>query len=300
MQACSENYVDINGVRFCWFEWGAENRQKHKQKHRQKKTVLLVHATGFHARCWDETVKHLPDCHVVAMDMRGHGRSDKKGPYDWDVFGQDVTEFVRALDLQSITGVGHSMGGHSLVQAAAEEQGRFEKLVLVDPVILAPEAYATTEAIHDAWLNDSGEHPVARRRNHFDNVEAMFNNFLGRGGFAYWQDEVLYDYCKYGLVDNPDGEGFVLACPPQVEASIYMGSSGRDIYEQIRAISVPTIVLRAEPREEGRVEMDFSKSPTWECLAEQFENGRDVYLPEMSHFIPMQNPGLVAEYIGMS
>jgi len=43
--------------------------------------------------------------------------------------------------------------------------------------------------------------------------------------------------------------------------------------------------------------MDFSKSPTWPQLADGFPAGRDVYLPELSHFMPMQAPELVANYI---
>lgn len=289
MSACSENYIEVNGVRLCWFEWEPE--------HRSDGTTLFVHATGFHARCWNQTVKRLPDRHVIAVDMRGHGRSDKSGPFSWDVFGADVTEFVEALNLEKITGVGHSMGGHSVVQAAARHPARFEKLVLVDPVILSPEIYRQSASLHDAWLSESGEHPVARRRNHFDDARAMFDNLAGRGGYAAWQDEVLHDYCQYGLLPNPDGEGCVLACPPRVEAAIYMGSSGTDIYDQIETIDLPVTVLRARQREADRGEMDFSKSPTWEGLAERFQNGTDVYLPEMTHFIPMQDPQLVADYI---
>jgi pimeloyl-ACP methyl ester carboxylesterase len=43
--------------------------------------------------------------------------------------------------------------------------------------------------------------------------------------------------------------------------------------------------------------MDFSASPTWDKVAAQFPNGRDVSLPHLSHFIPMQDPALVARFI---
>ena len=147
----------MNGVNLCWFEWGPEFRQSG--------TTLLVHATGFHARCWDQTVAHLGDRHVIAVDMRGHGRSDKKPPYTWDVFGSDLAGLIKALDLSHIVGAGHSMGGHSLCQAVAAQQSRFSRLVLVDPVILSPQAYAMFEPT-------SGEsHPVSRRRNLFDDPD---------------------------------------------------------------------------------------------------------------------------------
>lgn len=281
--------LDLHGARFCYFEAG--------EQYQSNGTVLLVHATGFHARCWDRTVDQLGARHVISIDMRGHGRSDKTAPYTWDQFGEDVGDFIAALSLSRITGVGHSMGGHSIVAAAARYEARFARLVLVDPVILAPEAYRRGAMIHDAWLTDSGQHPVARRRNHFDSPQALFANLAGRGSYAEWRDEVLKDYCDYGLMKDPGSEGFVLACPPPVEAAIYMGSSGSDIHQGVASITVPVTVLRARERDGDTGVMDFSSSPTWPALASRFRNGRDVHLPALTHFIPMQNPQLTAHYI---
>ena len=287
--SCSENYVSVNGTNLCWFEWGSQ--------YKDEETVLLVHATGFHARCWNQIVNHLGRKHVIAIDMRGHGRSDNTPPFDWLTFGVDLIDFVSALGLNNIVGVGHSMGGHAICQAAAKEQSRFYRLLLVDPVIMSPEAYSQHKSIHTAWLNDTGEHPVARRKNFFADAELMFANFHGRSSFAVWREDVLRDYCEYGLVPDSEGDGYVLACPPEVEASIYMGSSGTDIFAQISHIDLPVTVLRAKPRDPESETMDFTSSPTWEELANQFKIGTDVYLPEFTHFLPMQDPELVARYI---
>jgi pimeloyl-ACP methyl ester carboxylesterase len=43
--------------------------------------------------------------------------------------------------------------------------------------------------------------------------------------------------------------------------------------------------------------MDFSKSPTWPGLAAALPRGRDVFLPDHTHFIPMEDPALVARFI---
>jgi hypothetical protein len=43
--------------------------------------------------------------------------------------------------------------------------------------------------------------------------------------------------------------------------------------------------------------MDFSLSPTWVEVANQFVDGTDVYLPELTHFMPMQAPELIADFI---
>ncbi len=284
MRTPQEKRVTVNGISLCYFEWG--------QASSLRPTILLVHATGFHARCFDATVALLPDFHVIAPDMRGHGRSDKAPPIEWSQFGSDLAAFVRVLSLSHLVAAGHSMGGHSLVQAVAAEQARFHSLVLVDPVILAPTAYATKAD----WV-DAEEHPVARRKNVFVSADAFRENLEGRGSFALWEPAVLKDYCNFGVLPRAQGEGYELACPPLVEATIYMGSTSHNILSLPPAIQLPVTVLRAVARDETRVAVDFSKSPTWPGLAALFPQGVDVYLPHLSHFIPMQAPGVLAQYL---
>ena len=276
--------VALPDVELAYFEWGDAASGA---------TVLLIHATGFHARCWDGVVRSLGARagHVVALDLRGHGRSSKTGPYPWSAFGADVAAFVAALDLQDVLGVGHSMGGHALVQAAAEHPSRFARLLLVDPTILDPATYRDVPSFASAE-----EHPVARRRNRWQSAEEMIERFEGRTPFSLWNREVLEDYCRHGLNPAPDGDGLVLGCPPLVEASIYLGSAGCDVLQQVAALRQPVTVLRARNGTRQGA-MDFSRSPTWPGLAAAFANGRDVHLPELTHFIPMQRPDLVAGYI---
>ena len=68
-QGPAEHAAVLNGVSLHWFEWGAPGPEP---------TIVLIHATGFHARCWDQVVKALPGRHVLALDLRGHGRSGKR------------------------------------------------------------------------------------------------------------------------------------------------------------------------------------------------------------------------------
>lgn len=273
-------------VRLSYFEWQPDADD----------TVLLVHATGFHARCWDRTVSALPQgLRVVALDMRGHGRSDKRAPYVWETFGRDLQEFTEALALRHAVGVGHSMGGHCLTQVAARLPEAFRRLVLVDPVIFDPEAYRTDRY---RGFTTAEDHPVARRRNQWASWEEMYERFKDRHPFSRWQPEVLEDYCRYGVLPRADGSGYELACPPLVEASIYLGNTETDVHQLIPSLDLPVVVLRARPRDPDDAQvMDFSKSPTWPGLAAEFKHGRDVFLPDHSHFIPMEDPELVARFI---
>lgn len=280
----AERIFEAATARIAYAEWGR----------RSDPVVFLIHATGFHGRCWDEVVRALPaGFNVFAVDIRGHGRSEKTGPIrDWSEPARDIAEFVEHLRLEGAIGAGHSMGGHILVQIAAANPRAFKRLVLIDPVIMAPENYKGAPV----WPPGT-EHPVARRRNAWRSWQEMFNAFKDRNPYALWAPKVLEDYCRYGLQPAAGG-GFELACPPAVEASIYMGSLGTDIYDAVRKVTAPVTILRAKERPPGpRERMDFSDSPTWPQLATVFANARDVYLQHLTHFIPMQDPALVAGYI---
>src|SRR5215470_4368641 len=112
--------IQVNGVEITLWEWPGEDPP-----------VLFCHATGFHARCWDQVIAHLPNRHCFALDLRGHGRSSKPAaPYQWKNFGRDVKEVAAHLGLSGAIGVGHSMGGHAVTLAAALSPTAFAKLLL--------------------------------------------------------------------------------------------------------------------------------------------------------------------------
>lgn len=280
MSVCpAQRTAIINGAEIAWVEWGD----------RRNPTMLLSHATGFHSRCWDEVVKYLDGYFVLAIDHRGHGKSDKAPPYSFIQIGSDLTEFIRLLDLDDIVGVGHSMGGHCLVQAAAGASDRFRRLTLFDPVIFPPSVYKAAPGIPVADL------PVSRRRHTWDSPSQMFKALKERSPFSRWQSKVLRDYCDHGLV--PLDGVFELSCPPSVEVALYVSATKANIHSVLPQIDAEVTVVRATP---GRLDVenpDFSLSPTWPELANQLVNGRDEYRPEYSHFLPMENPGLTARLI---
>ena len=268
----------VNGVELQLYEWPADGP-----------TVFLAHATGFHARCWDQVVARLPEYRCIAVDMRGHGLSSKpEPPYLWRYFGEDVAALLEQLGIRDAIGAGHSKGGYAVTLAAAKVPGAFSRLLLVDPVILPREAYRESRL--------QGEHFAARRRNEWPSPEAMFESFHNRAPFSSWDPAVLRDYCTYGLVPNPEGDGWVLACPPAIEAATYAGSAGGDIYAELESLTIPVRVLRARGRNEGSL-TDMSGSPTNPDLARHFQHGDDRFLPQYSHFIPMEDPEFVAAQV---
>jgi lipase len=271
--------------------------ERHAELKNSGPTLFFVHATGFHARVWDQIIARLPDVHSIAMDQRGHGQSEKKHITHWRLMGEDQAALVRALELEDIVGVGHSMGAHALIDAAAACMDRFRRLVLIDPVVPAPESYASDA---EPWRLREGEmHPAVKRRNRFDSVEEMIERLKDRSSFPRFDPRIFRDYCEHGLQPADDEDGFVLACPPEIEASVYMSSrTNGGIYESVRALRIPVLVLRAqEPSRELTGPMAFSSSPTWPGLSAEFPNGREIHFPDKTHFLPMEIPDEVAGLI---
>jgi lipase len=272
-----ESRVLVNSVEIALWQWPGEGRP-----------LLFCHGAGMHARIWDQVIARLPGTRLCyAFDARGHGRSSKPAPpYAWRDFGSDVAGVAGLLGLSGALGVGHSLGGHAVTLGAALRPGAFAGLLLIDPVILPKDQYPgpSTKAQF-----------VRKRRNRWTSPEEMFESFARRPKFDAWERGVLRDYCQYGLV--PDGEDYILACPPEIEASIYEGSRAveSNIYPEIAAIPIPVHVVRAGRFQDPANVMGYS--PTAPDLAASFAQGADTCLAEPSHFIPMESPELVAKLI---
>ncbi|BBX45994.1 alpha/beta hydrolase [Mycobacterium cookii] len=101
-------------------------------------TVLMLHGGGQNRHSWKNTGQILADegFHVVALDSRGHGDSDRApdADYDVDTMTADVMQVLDAIDRQVML-IGASMGGLTGI-LAADQAGpdRITGLVLVDVV----------------------------------------------------------------------------------------------------------------------------------------------------------------------
>ncbi len=281
-----------------WYEWGERGHPK------SPFTLLFLHATGFHSQCWRQIIAALPtEQHIIGADLRGHGNSSKELHSDWSAFGQDMALLVEHLELDRIIGVGHSMGGYTTLMMTSMQPERFRGAILLDPVIVDPKTYEDTSV----YGSDPKEHHAARRRNHWRDWQEMFDSFKSRHPFSLWDERVLRDYCEFGLRPCGDGkDGYELACPPLVEANVYVNSAAQSPYHLLGSISTLTWVVRGRERDweamkrAGR--FDFIGSPTWRELANRLANSKDIYWGDLTHFIPMQAPervaNLIQEFIG--
>ncbi|WP_195759875.1 alpha/beta fold hydrolase [Paracoccus sp. S-4012] len=258
--------------------------------------LVLLHATGFHGRIWDRVVAGLGQRRVIAVDQRGHGGSDAPPLTDWRDFADDLAAVLERLDLGDATVVGHSMGGAAaLIAAAGRAAERIGRLILIDPVV--PPIRHYREGINPMATPPGGTHPIARRRARFEDAAAMQAALGARVPYALFDRAVLRDYCTHGTRPAKDG-GVTLACAPEWEARVYDTMLGfAHVHELLPQVGQPALVIRAMPPQTEADSRDFRFSPTDPDLAAALPYGRDLPLPQHTHFLPMEAPQFTAGLI---
>lgn len=253
--------------------------------------LLLVHATGFCAALWNEIARPLTTSHrVIGYDQRGHGNSSKprvQELYAWERYADDCLAVLDSFGLDRLDAVGHSSGATTLVLAAKHAPERFRRLVLIEPITFPPE-------FSDAGSSgEAADNPLAqgakRRRLVFDSADEMRERLGSKPPFCTWDPKVLDDYVTFGSFDRADGCRELL-CPGEIEAWMYMGSSGNDSYDILRTLSTKTLVLCGEDR--SPLPVDY-----WRHIADRIPECQFEALEGLGHFAPMEAPDRVRHCI---
>jgi esterase len=102
-------------------------------------TLCLLHGLFGSANNWMGVVKYLAhDFHIIAPDLRNHGRSPHSPGMDYGLMVGDLLQLFDDLALSEVHLLGHSMGGKVAMWLALQQPERVEKLLVAD---IAPVAY---------------------------------------------------------------------------------------------------------------------------------------------------------------
>lgn len=99
-----------------------------------QRTMVFIHGYGGKATQWRYQLRSFSDANrVIAVDLRGHGRSDKpRGSYSMVEILTDFEAVLDALEVnQKIVLVGHSFGGAIATEFAAAHPERVDHLILM-------------------------------------------------------------------------------------------------------------------------------------------------------------------------
>ena len=98
--------------------------------------LILIHGIGANLFTWHLVFDALSQEYAVyALDLKGHGLSDKPGSGDYSPFGMAdlVAGFMSALGIDSARVIGLSMGGAIALALAARHPARVRQVVAISP-----------------------------------------------------------------------------------------------------------------------------------------------------------------------
>jgi pimeloyl-ACP methyl ester carboxylesterase len=116
--------IHANGIRFHALAAGPEDGR----------LVLLLHGFPELARSWRHQLPALAaeGFRAVAPDLRGYGRTERRGPYDTATLAADVAGLVAALGTRDATVVAHDWGGAIGWSAAARHPDVVARLAVLN------------------------------------------------------------------------------------------------------------------------------------------------------------------------
>src|ERR1700757_596160 len=125
-------FSGVGGITLAGDEWNRDAAAA------DRRTILMLHGGGQNRFSWKSTGQILADdgIHVVALDSRGHGDSDRAPDADYaiETLTAVVVNVLKATD-GPVALIGASMGGLTGILAANRAGPvKVTKLVLVDVV----------------------------------------------------------------------------------------------------------------------------------------------------------------------
>lgn len=257
--------------------------------------LMLAHANGFCAQLWRAVAVSLSKHYrVFAYDARGHGETTldaSEQQLHWDVLHDDLIALLERLPTRfnlrlPVHAAGHSMGGMTILCAAAKRPDLFATLTALDPVVWFPENnHAPASVTRKGQLVNAAR----KRRAQFSSRREAYTAWRNRATFAAWDEATFGAYVEHGLRDN--AQGVVLRCAPQTEATIFDVRWAEDMRVLARRMDIAGLLVHAE---QGH----FRRSLHEELV--ELAPGLSLETNAGDHFFPMTDPYGTAETIHRS
>ncbi|HEX9918435.1 MAG TPA: alpha/beta hydrolase [Pyrinomonadaceae bacterium] len=233
-----------------------ETKVHYQARGKGEEALVFVHGWTCDSNFWRGQVGAFPGARVVAVDLPGHGRSDKpRVDYTMDYFARSIEAVMRDAGIKRAVLVGHSMGTPVVRQFYRLYPERTLGLVIVDG------------ALRLMLPKEQMEQFAARMRSDYESVAPQ----MVEGMLTPIRDAKLKGEIRKAMLATPD----------YVAISAMQGMSEEKVYEK-DPIKVPVLAVMA-------------KSPFWAADTEQFMRTLaprlEFYMwADVSHFLMMEKP----------
>ena len=252
-----------------------------------KEVLLFIHGLASYLPAWSKVIPLLKNhFRCIAIDLPGYAKSSAGVHSGSMLFYADaISKFTHKLNLQKVSLVGHSMGGHISITTAITYPKLIDKLIL-----LAPAGFETFTDDEKAWIkkNNSPElyALLSEKQIRFNyeinffampnDVESMVNDRIKMMGWKNYKD-----YCKIvsnslnGLLDYP-------------------------VFDKLNLITQPTLVLFGK-NDRLIPNTILHKNITAEEVAlagsKQIPNSNLSLIDQCGHFLQFEKPESVSREI---
>ena len=197
--------------------------------------IVLLPGQGQSGRVWQHLMARLTaqGYRCVALDRRGHGRSDDPGRgFTYDSLADDVAGLLTHLDLRDVSLAGHSMGGAEAVRYLTRHgSGRVSRLVLASASL--------------PFMKRTDDNPHGADRSVFEAVWAAW-----RTDWPRWVTENAPAFAGAGLPGGEPSASLVSAGIRDMDqtsllALLQVSQSvvDTDFRPELARLDVPTLVL---------------------------------------------------------
>nr|WP_281371765.1 alpha/beta hydrolase [Petropleomorpha daqingensis] len=161
--------------------------------------VLAIHGVSSNRRLWNWLRAEAPELSLIAPDLRGRGGSvGVGGPSSVARHAEDMVAVLDALDLESVSVCGMSMGGFVAVALATAHPDRVRDLVLVDGGFpMSVHEGVTEDGVRAAFTAQASR--VGRT---FTDVDEYADFVLPGMPLLDRDDPLLRDYLVHDLADG--------------------------------------------------------------------------------------------------
>lgn len=259
-------YLIHNGMKSHYIDWSGTGP-----------TALLVHGGMRTSRSFDAMARVLhKNAHVLALDLIGHGDSTwNENGYTWKHRSEDVYNFITHGNLNKVCGIGHSMGAVAIALCAEKKPERFEKLILMEPVMKAT-------ADSQEMMASRFERPRRTYKNLEELKEVLQNHPVTKN----WASEVIEDVVQHETFINHENR-VDIKWSPATNSRPERESDHMDLKPVLENIAVPILLVIGGSRT-SEFEEAFS-------LAEKVTNIETVVISDTGHNMYMERPQAVAE-----
>ncbi|HDT2075580.1 alpha/beta hydrolase [Enterobacter sp. A11] len=220
-----------DGVNIYYKDWGPKEAQP----------IVFHHGWPLSADDWDNQMLFFlaEGYRVIAIDRRGHGRSDQVSEgHDMDHYAADASAVVESLDLHNAVHVGHSTGGGQVARYVArygQPQGRVAKAVLVSAVPPLMVKTETNPGGTPIEVFDGFRKALAANRAQFylDVASGPFYGFNRDGADV-----------SQGTIQNWWRQGMIGSARAHYEG--IKAFSETDQTEDLKTITVPVLVMQGD------------------------------------------------------